>query len=102
MSDHGGNLHMVATRPAQTFRHRLHDFLEHRRGMFALVVVLLLLQVPIFLLSNGLTLNDALRESGLSSITADTTGSATTTAASGPDWLAILIVAAVVVCFVLG
>lgn len=101
MADHGGNVHIVATRPAKTFRHRLHDFLDHRRGMFALVVVLLLLQVPIFLLSNGLTINDALRESDLSSFAADT-NSGNAAAANGPDWLAILIAAAVIVCWALG
>lgn len=98
MSDRGENLHMVASQPTKTFRHRLHDFLDRRRDMFALVVVLLLLQAPIFLLNNGLTINDVLRESGLSG---GTTGSSSTEA-SGPDWLAILIAAAVVVCLVLG
>ena len=95
MADHGGDIHVVATRSAMMLRQHLHGFLEQRRGMGALVVVLLLLQVPIFLLSNALTLNDALRESGLST-------DASSTEADGPDWLAILIVAAVVVCFVLG
>lgn len=89
---------MVATRPAKTFRQRLYDFLDHRRDMIALVVVLLLLQAPIYLLSNGLTINDVLRESGLSG---GATGGSSTEA-GGPDWLAILIATAAVICLVLG
>ncbi|HEY7342728.1 MAG TPA: hypothetical protein VH591_17775 [Ktedonobacterales bacterium] len=101
MSNRGEDLHVVVAQPAKTFRRRLHDFLDHRREFFALVVVLLLLQVPVFLLSNGLTLNDVLRESGMSSLTTDTSGS-NTTEASGPNWVAIFIAAAVVVFFVWG
>ncbi|HEY7092735.1 MAG TPA: hypothetical protein VH393_06130 [Ktedonobacterales bacterium] len=73
-------------------------FAQARRDSFALVLVLILLQIPTYITDIGLTVRDVLRESGLlTDQSADYVSGGTE---SGGEWVAAVIIALVIVLFV--
>jgi hypothetical protein len=79
---------------------KVRAFARDRRESFALVLVLLLLQIPTFLTDNALTLSDVLRESGV--LSDENANGAAGSAETGWDRAAIIIIALIIALFVFG